>query len=82
MEISFSHKKKTGKVKLGQVRYNNEGFYVLIVKSHSKLEHFDAIVLSKNNYVQMYDWNTKDGTGEKIESVYPYVAEAKLEINH
>lgn len=81
MEVNFKDTCKSRKVDVekGQVRYNDKGMYVLIVKA--SLYTFDAIVLNKGFNTEQFSWNSRGQDAETIQQVYPYVTEARIEVD-
>lgn len=81
MEVNFIGESRVDRnIKVGQVRYTQEGMYVLIIKGKNK-NTYDAVVLSnENGYTEPYDVNSQGLNADTITYTYPYVAKAKLEI--
>lgn len=70
-------------VKKGQVRYDNMGTYVLIVKSDSDTEEYDILLLKSDPPITNDEFEFIDGslTPAEVKKDYPFVASATLEIN-
>lgn len=79
LEVNVTTNENKDVVKAGQIRYNNDGMFVLITYggSHGR---FDAVVLTGAEYVADFDTNTKGVKEDAIRRIYPFVAEGKLEI--
>lgn len=95
LKVNILNDKKENNVELGQIRYNNRGMFVLIVRGQG--HSYDAIVLkndSASNDIPtptsvhastkpstiVFDWNSRGQSADSISLTYPYIANGELTI--